>query len=367
MAPFSVPDSPRITHRKLLFILLAFTLIFSAQAQEKKFFLKEYSFDKYGFKIPFYSRAELNKTNVGKSNELVEYSFIYSTKYEYLGAKLRIYPNAGCQRVDSFYASVERYAKAMDSVPDAFGVYMSGSYTGPFGWTYYRLSGGDNYQKYRRDYRYSRDILAATNGKIIFIADIIVSKLDENKNVKQILDEPGFSSLPLPVTLDKYKLKMDIKGNVGVEYNNEDKAYWIGRCDKLGSVYPFAKLVKTGAPVPESEINKYLASLKNDNKKTKIEYADISKDTLLKNINGKISRISYQEKINYNDEKAETQTQVVLYFFTINGIGYKTELYVPFVKNDNIRILDKEVNNIDEKSVPGFESRLREFIGTLRK
>ncbi|MCZ2458471.1 MAG: hypothetical protein LC128_02500 [Chitinophagales bacterium] len=366
MAPFSVPDSPRITHRKLLFILLAFTLIFSAQSQEKKFFLKEYSFDKYGFKIPFYSRAELNKTNVGKSNELVEYSFIHSTKYEYLGAKLRIYPNAGCQRVDSFYASVERYAKAMDSVPDAFGVYMSGSYTGPFGWTYYRLSGGDNYQKYRRDYRYSRDILAATNGKIIFIADIIVSKLNEDKNVEQILDDPGFSSLPVPVTLDKYKLKMNLKGNVTATYNDKDKSYWIGRCDRLGTVYPYARLIKMPSPPSESEINKYLASLKSDAKKTKVEYSEITSDTLLKNMKGKVFRVAYQEKVKY-DEKTEAQTQFVLYFFSVDGIGYKTELYIPFVKEDNMVMLKSDQGEINEKYVPGYESRLREFIGSLRK
>ncbi len=366
MAPFSVPDSPRITHRKLLFILLAFTLIFSAQAQEKKFFLKEYSFDKYGFKIPFYSRAELNKTNVGKSNELVEYRFTSEEKYKYLYASLKIYPNAGCWNVDSFYTMAKRYAEILNDVPDAFRVYMFFSGSGTFGWSYIYLTGGDNYQKYKKDDRYSREVLGATNGKVAFLVDIISSGYNETENEKQIIRDPGFSSLPLPVTLDKYKLKMDLKGNVTAAYNDKDKSYWIGRCDRLGTVYPYARLVKMGAPVPESEINKYLTSLKGDNKKTKVEYSEITNDTLFKNMKGKVFRVAYQEKVKY-DEKTEAQTQYVLYFFTVDGIGYKTELYIPFVKEDNMVMLKSDQGEINEKYVPGYESRLREFIGTLRK
>ena len=338
--------------------LILFALLFiPAFASKAQFETKLYEFPEYGFRIPFFARATRTVHHAGSPSERIDYHFTHE-KQGKIFAWLRIYPNSGCVTADTLYNQSERYVKQYNGKPNTFRILTSNGNTYPFGWTGYFATavvdkpGGSGYLA-------SREYQGFTNGRMLFVVGIVTQEYGFGEEIKPILEEPGYTSILMPHDLSELNLRIFTRGNVTSRYVASEKKYYIGRCDKLGTTYPFATLERLSADAASSALG-YLGEARQMPAASQAEVKEMANEGDFARLTGKVYRVSYLLK----DENAAGQ--VLSYFFTFNHSAYAATLVVPFVKNDD-RVYGYQDNEIRAETVPLFDQRLREMLGTLEK
>jgi hypothetical protein len=337
---------------RLLILTLLLALGFSSQAQVETKLLE---FPEYGFRIPFFAGAARTVYDGGTPAERIEYVFSYDKKGK-LYAWLRIFPNSGCITADTFYRQSERFVKQYDGKPGTFRILTSTGNTYPFGWTGYFATavidkpGGSGHLA-------AREFQGFTNGRMMFMVDIITQEYSFADETRPILEEPGYTSIRIPHDLTGLNLRVFTRGNVASHYEASEKKYYLGRCDRLGTVYPFATLEGLSADAASAALG-YLGEARQMAGASLAKIQELANEGDFARMTGKVYQVSHPLK----DENAAGQ--VHSYFFTFNNRAYAATLVVPFVKNDN-QVYGYQHNEIDAETVPLFDQRLRELLGTV--
>lgn len=334
---------------------LAFSLLLALPAWSQ-FDTKLLEFPEYGFKIPFFTSATRTVYNAGKPGELIEYAFQYTQKGK-LFAFLRIYPRVGCFQADTMYAQFERFTRNYDNNPAAFRILTSNGNTYPFGWSGYTATAVIDGP--RSSPIATRDIQAFTNGKVMFSVDVISQEFNFADATKPILEDPGYNSIFLPHNFTELNIRIFTRGNVGSQYEASEKKYYLGRCDKIGSLYPYATFERLGAG-PASAALGLLGEARQTSGVSDAKVEDFAPE-------GKFSRMTDKVyKVSYRFEVPDATGQMIHYCFTFNNSHYLASLVVPFVKDDG-KIYWYQDNEFTEESVQLFDERLQEMLGGMEK
>ncbi len=334
---------------------LAFSLLLALPAWSQ-FDTKLLEFPEYGFKIPFFTNATRTVYNAGKPGELIEYAFQYTQKGK-LFAFLRIYPRVGCFQADTMYAQFERFTRNYDNNPTAFRILTSNGNTYPFGWSGYTATAVIDGP--HSSHIAARDIQAFTNGKVIFSVDVISQEVNFSDVTKPILEDPGYNSIFLSHNFTELNIRIFTRGNVGSQYEPSEKKYYLGRCDKIGSLYPYATFERLDAD-PASAALGLLGEARQTSGVSDAKVEDFVPE-------GKFSRITDKVyKVSYRFEVPDATGQMIHYCFTFNNSHYLASLVVPFVKDDG-KVYSYQDNEFTEESVQLFEERLQEMLGGMEK
>ncbi len=319
-----------------------------------QFETKVLEFPEYGFNIPFFTKATRTVYDAGKTGERIEYTFSYKGKGT-LFAFLRIYPNAGCLPADSLYSQSERYVRQYQD--NTFRILTSHGNTYPFGWTgYFATAVVDGPGT---THLATRDVQAFVNGKVLFMVDIITQQVGFRDETKPILDDPGYNSILLPHNLTELNIRLFTRGNVKSQYEASEKKYYFGRCDKLGTIYPYATFARLDSD-PGSKALAVLGEARQTPGASDAKVESFPAEGTFSRLTGKVHLVSYRMKA------SDGEGQMLHYFFSFNNSHYEARLIVPFVKDDN-KVYWYQDNAFNEKSVPLFDQRLRDMLGTIEK
>ncbi|GAB4405232.1 MAG: hypothetical protein OHK0039_06010 [Bacteroidia bacterium] len=315
-----------------------------------------YEFPEYGFKIPFFADAKRTVHDAGTPSERIDYTFAYTSQGK-LYAWLRIYPQIGCLSADTLYSQSERYVRHYEN-NIAFRILTSSGNTYPFGWTGYfatavvdAASGSGHIA--------SREYQGFINGKVMFMVDIVTQEHSFADEIYPILEDPGYNSILLPQDLGELGLRISTRGNVTRRYEPSEKKYYIGRCDKLGMVYPFATFARLDSD-PASAALAYLGEARQMADADDVRIETLPAEGNFSRLSGQVHRLSYHLR----DDSAEGQ--VLLYLFTFDSNHYVASLVVPFVQDDN-KVYWYQDNEITAETVQRFDERLREMLGTIER
>lgn len=319
-----------------------------------QFETKVYEFPEYGFKIPFFTKATRTVYEAGKPGEYIDYTFSYTEKGKLI-AFLRIYPNAGCLPADSLYSQSERYVRQYQD--NTFRILTSHGNTYPFGWTGYFATAVIDGP--RSTHLATRDVQAFVNGKALFMVDIITQEFGFPDETKPILDDPGYNSILLPHNLAELNIRLFTRGNVKSQFEASEKKYYFGRCDKLGTTYPYATFARLNGD-PGSMALSVLGEARQTPGASDAKIESFPAEGAFSRLTGKVHLVSYRLK------ESAAEGQMLHYFFTFNNSHYTAHLVVPFVKDDN-KVYWYQDNEFTEKSVPLFDQRLRDMLGTIEK
>ena len=346
-----------------ILILTGIFLTFLISSITSQYATKMYEFPQYGFKIPFYTDAKVKTVNKGTANEFIQYEHLVDKNNTLLYASFRIFTTVGCFRADSLYAVSERYVKQYQEKTDFFRILNLNGNTYPFGWSGFTATAVVDKNNSNSNNIY-RDYQAFSNGRVVFDVDIITRNIATTEiGKKQILDEPGFSSILTPHSLEKLSIKLFTKGNVTSAYDNENEKYIFGRCDKLSEHYPFFE-IKLSEYDPDAEVDFLLAHL--EDLETVSDYdAELYEAKKLTRISGDVYRATILNNETYQNGQKIT-SRIIIYYFTFNDLSYRISLIVPFVKDDG-KVYWHQNNEFTESSVPLFEERLIEILNTIEK
>lgn len=332
-----------------IILSLSFTWPVTAQFETKL-----YEFPKYGFQIPFFVKHKQFHTNKGKPDELIEYIFEDTLKRRTY-ARLAIYPNVGCTVSDSFYAQSERYVKYHPQRP--FRITTSAGVTYIMGWMEFSANatvdipgGGPSKPPYR-------EVQCYTNGRVMVLIDIIWQEEGYVKEYKRIMEDPGFRSILLPVPMPAIQLKFFVRGNVTSLYEAKEKTYYLGRCDKLGTMYPYVTVRRIDGSVASNA----LATLGEARKTPGISDAKLeTKENQgpLSKLDGPLHSVSYQ--LSATDSKGMR----VHYYFSFRQKIYELMLSLPFMPNDN-KLYWWQKNEFTTEHLPIFDERIVEWLQTM--
>lgn len=340
---------------KFRYFSLAFCLLLALPAWSQ-FETKLLEFPEYGFKIPFFKSATRTVYDAGKPEERIEYAFSYTQKGK-LFAFLRIYPRAGCYRADSLYAQYERFTRQYEDKPTTFRILTSNGNTYPFGWSGYTATAVIDGP--RSTPVATRDIQAFTNGKVMFSVDVISQEFNFSNETKPILEDPGYNSIFLPHNFTELNLRIFTRGNVSSQYVPSEKKYYVGRCDKLGSLYPYATFERLGAD-PASSALGLLGEARQTSGVSDAKVEEFAPEGQFSRMTGKVYKVSFRQKA------SDADGRMIHYCFTFNNSHYRASLVVPFVKDDG-KVYSYQDNEFTESSVPLFDERLREMMGSVER
>lgn len=336
---------------RLLFLVICCSQMAQAPAQ---FNTKTLEFPEYGFRIPFFEAATRTLSEAGTIRECLEYRFADSTKGK-LFATLKVYPRAGCMLADSFYSSMARYTRHHPQQP--FRILTSSGNTYPFGWTgYFATAAIDGTGT---SFLATREVQGFTNGQVLFTVDIISQEYNFSKEVFPILEDPGYNSILLPHNLDKLNLRVFTRGNVASQYEPSQKSYYLGRCDRLGTPYPYATFaLLDGEPATSSLL--LMSQTRQRSGVSNLSLDQLPPEGRFSRFSGPVYQVSYTEKA----EGAEGM--FTHYLFTFHGSHYEVFLAVPFGPNDD-HLYGYQKNEITTETARIFDERLREILGTVEK
>ncbi|MEZ4829950.1 MAG: hypothetical protein R3C61_27260 [Bacteroidia bacterium] len=333
-------------------LILLLSLLWGTQllpAQQK---LQRYEFAEFGISIPFFSEAVKTTENTGRRDARTRYHFESSEKSARIVGDMYLYSQWGCQPVDTFYNQMERYAAATTGNPRAFRPLTQKSHTHYLGWTFYDATlTVDN----SRD-NIVRKVQAFYNGGQTLIIDVTFINEDFSGIGKEIFDEPGYQSILRPLDLPELGLRLRIRGHVVSQYDAKEKKYYLGRCDRLGTLYPFVA-VERAEGNPEmlmlGELAAQRSSLGFDNVKMENLPAE-----------GKLSRFPGGIQKVVADEKGTVSGRAIFYFFSLNGKTYKVSLFVPYGPDDN-RLFFKSDREINIETAKELDLRVTELLENL--
>lgn len=339
---------------RLLLLLLVVTCW--AAPVRAQFQTQVYAFPEYGFQIPFFQKVTRTLHAAGTPQERIEYALADSSHGK-LYAFLQIFTQAGCLPVDTFYRQASQYVTHHASGAP-FRILDAQGNTYPFGWTgYFATAAIDG--PYPGNFVATRDFQAFLNGQVLFIVDIISQGYNFSDVVKPILDDPGYHSILLPHELTELNIRLFTRGNVASHYDPHTHTYYLGRCDRLGTVYPHATLARLDSD-PASESLQLMGQLRlrDDVRDTQVE--TLAPQGPLSRLSGTVYRVSYHEAT------PDGEGQVIHYLFTFEGSAYRASLFVPFGPDDN-HVYGYQDNAIDAEDAARFDERLQAILGTLER
>jgi hypothetical protein len=153
-------------------------------------------------------------------------------------------------------------------------------------------------------------------------------------------------------------LRLKVRGHVTSYYDKATKSYMLGRCDRLGTLYPFVTLeLAEGSPnvLALGELATQRQALGFDNVKLETVPAE---DKLAK-FSGGISKI-------VADDNREVKGRAVFYYFSFNGKTYKASLYVPYGPDDN-RLIFQSERVITVETAKEMDVRVLELLANLER
>jgi hypothetical protein len=199
----------------------------------------------------------------------------------------------------------------------------------------------------------------------VFDVDIITQNLSiKDTGTEKILEDPGYNSILLPHNLEKLGIRVFTKGNVASAYDNENRLYKLGRCDKFTEYYPHVAFEETQFD-PETDAELVFDELDNLDNISDNSMESLGTGGKLTRIKDEVFRISFLTTFSTNDNK-EMKSRGIVYFFTFNNRHYRATIHIPFVKDDGIEHWLHD-NEFTEKSAPLFEERLIEILNTIEK
>jgi hypothetical protein len=332
------------------YIVIAVCLLvpFWASAQ---FDTKTYEFPEYGFSVPFYAAAAKNTTT-----DYIEYNFEQGSS-DKLFASLRIYPNFGCDRPDSIYSYFYRYTKTFQDNTEAFQLLSAWGRTSALGWSMFDAMAKNDSGKYT-----SRSVKVIYNGKMLAVLDIVTQIMGSSykgTNVDEIVDNFFKNPIPEPYVIEPLNLKLLLNGNLRGEYQQEEKRYYLSRCDKLGTEYPYVTFEYALKSPQEMEFD-LLEIIEFNPEVEDFDTKKIYAVEQFSHIKGSI----YQVSIKLNSELGAGQK--IYYFFNFNNRNYQICITVPFVQDDGMETLSIS-NQFDEDSAEIFAEKIEELISKIQK
>ncbi|KAB2907827.1 MAG: hypothetical protein LC102_04475 [Ignavibacteriales bacterium] len=337
--------------RKIFFVA---ALLFSIVSVYPQYNIIRYEFPEYGIDLPFFKEAKKTIENKGKPNEVIIYSYSKELKKSKTKGYLKVFTKIGCQYSDTVYNSLVGYMKAEGTNTDYYHINLMTQLTMPFGWFYFRASGWNQ----DKNTPVSREVQAFYNGEQLIILDLLFLKDWDNDFIKQMFDDPGYKSILRTLELKEIGLKLKVRGHVVSSYDKKSKKYYLGRCDKLGTDYPFVVFEKVeGDPGMLA-----LSTMAEMRKETGWGNVDI--ETLP--AEGKFAKfVGGVTKVTAKWDKDNTGRTMV-YFFKFNGKTYKVSLVVKYGPNDN-HMFYKDDREFSPKNVTDFDDRVKEMLENLDK
>ncbi|MCB9080843.1 MAG: hypothetical protein H6555_03925 [Lewinellaceae bacterium] len=335
--------------RNIFFILTMVLLPLVATAGNG---LKRYEFAELGLSIPFFEDAIVSKAKNQQSSEYLLYSYEQKAGDGRIIGTMHYYKDWGCMRADTFYNIMERYAANYDG--SKFRPLTQKSTTMYLGWTFYDAT--LTVDKVKENV--IRKVQAFFNGEQCLLVDVIFINEDFAVIGNEIFDEPGYQSILRPLRLPKINLTLLVRGHVTAAYSEGEKAYVIGRCDKLGSSYPCVMLEKVqGDPAMNAlgELASARALLGFDN----VTLQTVEPSAKLAQFPGGIQKV-------IADETGETSGRGIYYFFMLGGESYKVSLLVPYGPDDN-RLFFKEDRQISQATADEMDIRVLELLGNMKR
>jgi hypothetical protein len=254
--------------------------------------------------------------------------------------------------VDTFYNMMEQFAAKDGDNPKAFRPLLQKSHTHYLGWSFYdAMLTIDNTKD-----NVVRQTQAFFNGSQILIIDVVFVNEDFVKIGEEIFDEPGYQSILRPLTMPELGLRLQVRGHVTSYYDKETKSYMLGRCDRLGTLYPFVTFERVeGSPnvLALGELATQRKALGFDN----VKLETVPAEGKLAKFSGGISKV-------VADDNREVKGRAVFYYFGFNGKTYKASLYVPYGPDDN-RLVFQSDREITVETAKEMDVRVLELLGTL--
>lgn len=334
-------------------LIISFMILITAVsvAQPK---LIRYEFPEFGMSIPFFSDAVKSLNNTGKISEYISYSYESGKNDKRIIANMYLYTKAGCIPADTFYNQMERFAALADGDPKRFRPLHQISHTQYLGWSYYdAILTIDKHPD-----NISRVMQAYYNGAQILLIDLISVNENTAETEKEIFKDPGYRSILRPLELKSLGIRLKVRGNVAVRYGEKEKRYYLGRCDRLGTLYPVVTFESVSGDPSALALNELAVQRKDlgfDN--VRLETID-AVDKLVK-FKGGVTKI-------IADDNREVKGRAVHYFFRFNDKTYKVSLYVPYIKDDN-RVYFQADREINAESAIEFDKRVLELLENLEK
>ncbi|NUM71518.1 MAG: hypothetical protein HUU43_11755 [Ignavibacteriaceae bacterium] len=330
-------------------LLILFTAVSVAQPK-----LKRYEFPEFGMSIPFFSDAVKSLNNTGKISEYISYSYESSKNDKRIIGNMYLYTKAGCLPIDTFYNQMERFAALADGDPKRFRPLHQISHTQYLGWSYFdAILTIDKHPD-----NISRVVQAYYNGAQILLIDLISVNENTAEMEKEIFKDPGYRSILRPLELKSLGIRLKVRGNVAVRYAEKEKRYYLGRCDRFGTLYPVVTFESVSGDPSSLALNELAAQRKDlgfDN--VRLETIDAA-DKFVK-FKGGITKI-------IADDNREVKGRAFHYFFRFNDKTYKVSLYVPYIKDDN-RVYFQSDREINAESAAEFDKRVMELLENLEK
>jgi hypothetical protein len=342
---------------KELFLSIA-ALLFFIQHINAQHSLRRYEFPEFGISIPFFANADSSMKDKGKIDECIQYSYQsqkaigHSGKYEKIIGSLKLFPNPGCMRADSFYNMVDRYALEYNDTK--FRYLLSKAHTFYLGWSFFDITATVD----KHPDNIVRKVQAFFNGEQLLIADVIFVNEDFNGIGKEIFDEPGYSSILRPLELPQLGLKLKVRGNVMAVYEKDEQKYFVGRCDKVGTLYPqiiFEYLDADPASAAISELGK---------ERNRLGFENVKMET----VTAKDKYAKFETDIHkiIADETGEMKGRAMLYLFKYAGKNYKVSAIVPYGPDDN-RLFFESDRQISIETAKEMDIRILELLSNLEK
>lgn len=333
---------------KPFLLLIGLLLVCIAPAQHT---LQRYEFPEFGISIPFFKEAKKLDAKVNGSQSYIQYEYVRKDENSKIIANMYLYYDWGCSRADTFYNMMERYAATAEGNPTLFRPLTQTSHTHYLGWTFYDATLTiDN----SRD-NVVRKVQGFSNGSQILIIDVNFVNEDFSSIGKEIFDEPGYSSILRPLDLPKLGLRLHVRGNVTSAYDSEENSYHIGRCDRIGTIYPHVVFKQTDGD-PNSLSLEVLAQMRQQTDFDKVKLETLPPEDKLARFPGGVIKVTA--------DLVKENGRLVTYLFSFNNQTCKVMLVVPYGPDDN-RLFFKSDREITLETAKELDVRVIELLGNL--
>lgn len=334
-------------------LVLTFLILVSAEsfAQHK---LKRFEFPEFGISMPFFAESVKSIQNAGKTGEAVVYSYLSNKQNQSIAATMTLYSKIGCMPVDTFYNQMERFSAYAEGKPEMFRPLHRISHSYYLGWSFFEAI----FTSDKDSENIFRNTQAFYNGSQMLIVDMVSINENSSDLGKEIFMEPGYQSILRPLELKSIGLRLKIRGNVASRFDEKEKRYYLGRCDRLGTLYPMVTFeVVTGEP--SALVLAEAATQRQNHGFDNVSFETIEDKNKYKNIQGAIYKV-------ITNDKSEIKGKIVHYFFKFNNLSYKASLYVPYIIDDN-RVYMQSDREINAESAIEFDKRVMELLENPEK